>query len=151
MPLLHQLTNQLFLKNKNNKMQEIKKATAKVPQVYLDFMNQIFEIEKKSTNLTEENSIYRNVNKLKGIFEEDFFKGSSTIGLTYHDPLGETYSDTRTDCEATIAGTEVVNLEIIEVIKPIIFFSYQDNEKVLKIIAQQAVVIVKSKNINQDT
>ena len=130
-------------------MQEIKKVTVKVPQAYLDFMNQIFEIEKKSANLKEENSIQRNVNKIKGILEEEFFKGSSTIGLTYHNPIGESYSDTRTDCEATIAGAEVENLEIIEVIKPIIFYSYKENENTFKIIAQPAVVIVQSKNIHQ--
>ena len=129
-------------------MQEIKKVMVKVPQAYLDFMNQIFEIEKKSTNIKEENSIQRNLNKIKGILEEEFFKGSSTIGLTYHNPLGETYSETRTDCEATIAGTGVENLEITEVIKPIIFYSYQENEKTLKVIVQQAVVIVQSKNIS---
>lgn len=128
-------------------MQEIKKVSVKVPQAYLDFMNQIFEIEKKSANLKEENSIQRNLNKMKGILEEEFFKGSSTIGLTYHNPIGESYSDTRTDCEATIAGTGVENLEIIEVIKPIIFYAYQENEKVIKVIVQPAVVIVKSKNI----
>ena len=126
-------------------MQEIIKVTVKVPQAYLDFMNQIFEIEKKSTNLKEENSIQRNLNKMKGILEEEFFKGSSTIGLTYHNPIGESYSDTRTDCEATIAGTEVENLEIIEVIKPIIFYAYQEIEKVIKVIVQPAVVIVQSK------
>ena len=129
-------------------MQEIKKVTVKVPQAYLDFMNQIFEIEKKAANLKEENSIQRNLNKMKGILEEEFFKGSSTIGLTYHNPIGEAYSDTRTDCEATIAGTGVENLEIIEVIKPIIFYAYQENEKVIKVIVQPAVVIVQSKNIN---
>lgn len=129
-------------------MNEIKKVTVKVPQAYLDFMNQIFEIEKKSANLKEENSIQRNLNKMKGILEEEFFKGSSTIGLTYHNPIGESYSDTRTDCEATIAGTGVENLEIIEVIKPIIFYAYQENEKVIKVIVQPAVVIVQSKNIN---
>jgi hypothetical protein len=129
-------------------MQEIKKVTVKVPQAYLDFMNQIFEIEKKSSNLKEENSIQRNLNKMKGILEEEFFKGSSTIGLTYHTPIGESYSDTRTDCEATIAGTGVENLEIIEVIKPIIFYAYQENEKVMKVIVQPAVVIVQSKNSN---
>ena len=129
-------------------MQEIKKVTVKVPQAYLDFMNQIFDIEKKATNLKEENSIQRNLNKMKGILEEEFFKGSSTIGLTYHNPLGESYSDTRTDCEATIAGTGVENLEIIEVIKPIVFYAYQENEKVIKVIVQPAVVIVQSKNIN---
>ena len=129
-------------------MQEIKKVTVKVPQAYLDFMNQIFEIEKKSANLKEENSIQRNLNKMKGILEEEFFKGTSTIGLTYHNPLGESYSDTRTDCEATIAGTSVENLEIIEVIKPIIFYAYQENEKVIKVIVQAAVVIVQSKTSN---
>jgi hypothetical protein len=87
-------------------------------------MNQIFEIEKKATNLKEDNSIQRNINKMKGIIEEEFFK-DITIGLSYHNPLGESYNDTRTDCEATIAGTEVENLEIIEVIKPIIFYAYQ--------------------------
>jgi hypothetical protein len=129
-------------------MQEIKKVTVKVQQVYLDFMNQIFEIEKKSANLKEENSIQRNLNKMKGILEEEFFKGSSNIGLTYHNPIGESYSETRTDCEATIAGTGVEKLEIIEVIKPIIFYSYQEEEKIKKIIVQPAVVIVQSKNNN---
>ena len=127
-------------------MQDIKKITVKVPQSYLDFINQIFEIEKKSTNLKEENSIQRNVNKIKGILEDEFFKGASMIGLTYHNPIGEIYSDTRTDCEATIAGIGVENLEITEVIKPIIFCAYHENEKLIKIIVQPAVVIAQSKN-----
>lgn len=129
-------------------MQEIKKVTVKVPQAYLDFMNQIFEIEKKSTNLKEENSIQRNLNKMKGILEEEFFKGTTIIGLTYHNPIGEIYSDTRTDCEATIAGIGVENLEITEVIKPIIFYAYQENEKIMKVIVQPAVVIVQTRNNN---
>ena len=130
-------------------MQEIKKVTVKVPQAYLDFMNQIFEIEKKATNLKEENSIQRNINKMKGIMEEEFFKGTTTIGLSFHNPLGESYTDTRTDCEATISGTSVENLEIIEVIKPIIFYAYQENDKTLNVIVQPAVVIVQSKIIHQ--
>lgn len=127
-------------------MQEIKKVTVKVPQAYLDLVNQIFEIEKKATSLKEDNSIQRNVNKINGLLEEGFFKD---VGLTYHNPLGENYTDTRTDCEATISGTDVENLEIIEVIKPIIFYSYKENENTFKIIAQPAVVIVQSKNIHQ--
>lgn len=126
-------------------MQDIKKVTVKVPQAYLDFINQIFEIEKKANNLKEENSIQRNINKMKGIMEEEFFKGSSTIGLSYHNPLREDYSDTRTDCEATISGTGVENLEIVEVVKPIIYYSYHDSDKVMKVIVQPAVVIVQSK------
>ena len=130
-------------------MQEIKKVTVKVPQAYLDFMNQIFEIEKKTANIGEENSIQRNLNKIKGILEEEFFRGNNLIGLTYHNPIGENYSDTRTDCEATIAGNDINNLLIIEVIKPIVFCAYQENDLVMKSIVQQAVVIVKSKNIIQ--
>jgi hypothetical protein len=126
-------------------MQEIKKVTVKVPQAYLDIVNQVFEIEKKAKNIKEDNSIQRNINKINGLLEEGFFKD---VGLTYHNPLGESYTDTRTDCEATIAGTEVENLEIIEVIKPIIFYAYQENEKVIKVIVQPAVVIVQSKNSN---
>jgi len=127
-------------------MQEIKKVTVKVPQAYLDLVNQIFEIEKKATNIKEDNSIQRNINKINGLLEEGFFKD---VGLTYHNPIGESYTDTRTDCEATIAGAEVENLVIIEVIKPIIFYSYKENENTFKIIAQPAVVIVQSKNIHQ--
>ena len=127
-------------------MQEIKKVTVKVPQAYLDLVNQIFEIEKKATSIKEDNSIQRNINKINGLLEEGFFKD---VGLTYHNPLGENYTDTRTDCEATISGTGVENLEIIEVIKPIIFYSYKENENTFKIIAQPAVVIVQSKNIHQ--
>jgi len=127
-------------------MQDIRKVNVKVSQAYLDFINQIFEIEKKANNLKEENSIQRNINKMKGIMEEEFFKDSSTIGLTYHNPLGEDYTDTRTDCEATISGTGVENLEIVEVIKPIIYYSYLDSDKVIKVIVQPAVVIVQSKN-----
>jgi hypothetical protein len=127
-------------------MQEIKKVTVKVPQAYLDLVNQIFEIEKKATNIKEDNSIQRNINKINGLLEEGFFKD---VGLTYHNPIGESYTDTRTDCEATIAGAEVENLEIIEVIKPIIFYSYKENENTFKIIAQPAVVIVQSKNNQQ--
>ena len=38
------------------------------------------------------------------------------------------------------------NLEIVEVIKPIIYYSYLDSDKVIKVIVQPAVVIVQSKN-----
>lgn len=127
-------------------MQEIKKITIKVPQAYLDFMNQIFEIEKKATNIVEDNSIQRNINKINGILEEEFFKSEQLIGFNYYNPIGEEYADTRSDCEATIAGTQVDNLEIIEVIKPIIFCTYKENDKILKAIVQPAVVIVQSKS-----
>lgn len=127
-------------------MQEIKKIAIKVPQAYLDLVNQIFEIEKKANNIKEENSIQRNINRINSLLENGFFKD---CGLSYHNPLGEDYTDTRTDCEATIQGEDKGFLEIIEVFKPIIFYSYKENENIIKIIAQPAVVIVQSKNTHQ--
>ena len=50
-------------------MQEIKKVTVKVPQAYLDLINQIFEIEKKAMNIKEYNSIQRNINKINGLLQ----------------------------------------------------------------------------------
>ena len=113
--------------------------------LHLQLTNQRFLTTNKITNARHKES-YRKSSTMKGIMEEEFFKGSSTIGLTYHNPLGEDYTDTRTDCEATISGTGVENLEIVEVIKPIIYYSYQESDKVMKVIVQPAVVIVQSKN-----
>jgi len=130
-------------------MHEIKRMVMKLPQSYLDLMNQIFEIEKKVALLNVENSIHRNLSKIKRILEEELFRysTSSTIGLSYHNPIGEVYTDTRTDCEATISGEVVDNLKIIEVIKPIIYYSYTENERLYKAIVQQAVVVVQSTNV----
>lgn len=124
-------------------MQELKKVTKKLPQAYLDLVNQIFEIEKKATNIKEDNSIQRNVNKINGLLQDGFFQD---VCLSYHNPLGESYNDTRTDCEATISGMGTENLVIVEVIKPIIYYSYRENEKVMKVIVQPAVAIVQSNN-----
>jgi len=127
-------------------MHDYRKAIVKVPQQYLDLVNQVFEIEKKSSQIKEEHSIHRNVNKLRDLIENELFKGTEgTIGLSYYNPIGETYSDTRTDCEASIAGTSTDNLEIVEVIKPIIFYSYLEDDKVMKAIVQKAVVVAKAK------
>ena len=128
-------------------MEDFKKALIKVPQQYLDLINQIFEIEKKTSVLKEENSLQRNINKLKDLIENELFSGiNGTMGLSYYSPFGETYSETRTDCEASIAGISSDNLEIIEVIKPIIYYCYKENEKVIKTIVQKAVVVAESKS-----
>lgn len=115
----------------------------RVPKLYLDLVNQIFEIEKKAAQIQEANSIQRNVNKLKEILENDLGgqSGGEPQGFIYYNPLGEDYNETRTDCEASIAGTRTDNLEIIEVIKPIIRY----RKGGMNIIVQKAVVVVESK------
>jgi hypothetical protein len=110
---------------------------------YFELLDQIFEIERKLENIEESNSIARNLNKMKDIFETNLFSSStsSEIGFTYHNPIGESYNETRLDLEASIAGNSTENLIIKEVIKPII--RYKSGGSTL--IARKGVVVVESK------
>jgi hypothetical protein len=112
--------------------------TIKVPKQYLFLLNQIFEIEKKVDKLQETNSIQRNIERIKEFFEKDALTEGQ--GLFYHNPLGEKFDETRTDCEATISGNGHDNLVIIEVIKPIIYAKYGQSQ----MISQKGIVIVQS-------
>jgi hypothetical protein len=116
----------------------------------VDLINQVFEIEKKASSLTEPNSIHRNVRRMKEWFEREFVannQGQSVIfSFTYHSPLGERYDETRTDCDASIAGTGTDNLIITEVIKPIVWYAIGNEPKR---IAQQAIVVAESQSSEQ--
>lgn len=109
----------------------------------INILNQIFEIEQKVKKLKESNSIQRNIEKIKENFENNILENDA--GLVYHNPLGETYNITRTDCKASIAGPSTENLIITEVIKPIIRVK-KDN---LTSIVQPAIVIVESKKLEE--
>lgn len=130
-----------------NTIQEIKTIQVKLPQQYLDLVNQIFEIEKKTSLLKEENSLHRNISKIKDLVENELFTNTGgVVGLSYHNPIGEKYNETRTDCEASIAGDSSEHLRIIEVIKPIIYCNFSENQSTIKTIVQKAVVVVESKS-----
>ena len=111
---------------------------------FFELLDQLFEIERKLENIEESNSISRNLKKMKDIFETNLFSSSvsADIGLTYHNPLGEFYNETRIDLEASIAGNSTENLVIKEVIKPIIRLKNGGST----LIARKGVVIVESKN-----
>lgn len=106
-------------------------------------LNQLFELEQKVQKLQEQNSIQRNIDKLKNYFDTEAL--TDRQGLVYHNPIGERYDVTRTDCEATISGASHENLEIIEVLKPIIYIKYGNTQ----VITQKAIVIVQSKKLNK--
>jgi hypothetical protein len=112
--------------------------TIKILKSHLVTLNQMFEIENKLKKINEHNSIQRNIDRLKDFFETEAL--SEGQGLFYHNPLGEKFDETRTDCEATISGSGHDNLEIIEVIKPIIYVKYGQTQ----MIAQKGIVIVQS-------
>lgn len=114
-------------------------TTVKIPKPYLFMLNQLFEIEQKVVKLQEQNSINRNIERLKNYFDSEALNDG--YGLVYHNPLGENYNETRTDCDANISGESHENLEIIEVLKPIIYVKFQNTQSVV----QKAIVIVQSK------
>jgi hypothetical protein len=95
------------------------------PQYLLRIINQVFDIEKKSSQNT---SILRHTERIKNTFSE--------MDYNIHNPQGETYNETRTDCEASIAGSKLTNLVITDVIKPIVHHQ--------GVIIQKGVVIVES-------
>jgi hypothetical protein len=115
----------------------------KIPKVYIELIDQVFEVEKKLSAINESNSINRNVSKMKEIFENIFSTPSETeVGLSYHNPIGESYSDTRTDLEASIAGNSTEDLIVKEVIKPIIRY----RQGTLTMIYRKGVVVVETQN-----
>ncbi len=69
--------------------------------------NQVFELERKIEQLADSESVTRQVRRMRDLFEQDF-------QLTYEDPLGQPFNETRTDVEARVAGDSADNLVIIE-------------------------------------
>ena len=111
----------------------------------IQILNQIFEIEKKTLKLNEKNSITRNINKLKDIFENDLEKNLSFI---IENPINQEYKETRTDVEANISGESTENLIIVDVIKPIIRLKQDTNNQII----QKGIVIVQDEEtINGET
>jgi len=98
----------------------------------LEMANQVFDIEKRAQKMDDGHKLDRNLRRMKEALER--------VGILIHDPLGETWEETRTDCEATISGDSLESLVIQEVIKPII--RLRDN-RILHMI-QRGVVIVGS-------
>ena len=122
----------------------------KISKEHQFLINQVFEIENKVRDIQETNSIQRNIDRLKTFFESEFSKDGS--GFVYHNPKGENWDESRIDCEVNISGTSTENLEIVDVIRPIIIYKYKSidavtSQEVIKhFIVQKAIVIVKSKN-----
>lgn len=100
---------------------------------HLRIINQFFELEKKIKSLEGADSAMRNVDRIKNYFEE--------MGYFVSNPIGEPYSETRTDCEASIAGTSTENLYIQEVIKPIVRYVSQNGSQIV----QKGIVIAVSR------
>ncbi len=99
--------------------------------LYLKLINNYFDMDKKISQKTELQSLTRNIERMKVVFEE--------MGYIIKNPKGEVYNETRTDCEASIVGDSSDNLIITDVIKPIVYWRIGE---ILGIV-QQGVVLVE--------
>ncbi len=94
-------------------------------------INQLFEMQYKLKEMGKAHNFERNFNRLFAIFEE--------AGFVVQDPTNEIYTDSRTDCEASISGTVSSKMRIIKTLKPVI---YKKTDSTVQLV-QKAIVIVE--------
>ena len=132
-----------------------------IPKSILVVINQLYELEQKLKKHGDPNNLQRNVIKMKDAFAEEGMLGDVHghlhICLSYEDPMGQSFKETRTDLDATISGSGTDNLVVVEVIKPIIRsamrlsageISDQLKAQFTQVI-QKGVVIVESQKENK--
>lgn len=105
-----------------------------VPKWVLNTLNHLYEIERKLALHGDPASISRNVERIKDNFADE--------GLFYEDPIGQSFSETRTDLEASISGESSDDLVVTEVVKPIVRVGKSDFSRVV----QRGIVVVKGRN-----
>ena len=109
-----------------------------IPKFVLQVLNNLCDIERKLSIHGDPGNAKRNVERIKETFEDE--------KIFYEDPMGQSFSETRTDLEATITGEGSDNLKVVEVIKPIIRAGEQSYSRVV----QKGIVVVKSTDQTQE-
>lgn len=104
-----------------------------VPKWALGILNNLCDIEKKLDINGDNSNVRRNVERIRELLEDE--------NLFYENPLGQKFSETRTDLDATITGEGTENLYVVEVIKPII----RAGNKNYSVVVQKGIVVVQSK------
>ena len=99
----------------------------------LRIINQLCDLEQRSNGLAEAEGFRRGINKMKRTFED--------LGLSYENPIGQKFNETRTDVEAHISGSATDDLRIVEVMKPVIRYG---RDGIFRVI-QKGVVVVESR------
>lgn len=104
-----------------------------VPRWLLQILNNVCEIERKLGVNSELAPLRRNIERIKDALQHQH--------LFYEDPMGQSFSDTRNDLDASISGVGNDNLVVVEVIKPIVRLGTADFSRVV----QRGIVVVQSK------
>lgn len=105
-----------------------------VPKWALQVLSNLYDIERKLAAHGDPLNARRNVERIKEAFENQ--------QLFYEDPMGQSFDETRTDLEASITGTGTENLQVVEVIKPIVRIHFGDRSH--SRVAQKGIVVVAS-------
>ena len=103
-----------------------------IPKFVLQVLNNLCDIDRKLSIHGDPGNAKRNVERIKETIED--------IKVFYEDPMGQSFSETRTDLEATITGEGSDNLKVVEVIKPII----RVGDRKFSRVVQKGIVIVQS-------
>jgi len=111
----------------------IRAPILEVPQWVLQTLNNLYDIDRKLIMHGDPGNIRRNIDRIKDTFESE--------KLFYEDPMGQPFSETRTDLEASITGSGTEDLVVVEVIKPIVRLGERSYSRVV----QKGIVIVRSK------
>ena len=97
---------------------------------WIKMANCIFELEKKLQQKDNGPGIQRLIDKMKTVLNE--------TGLLILNPVGESFSETRTDVEATITNASKGSMKITDVLKPVIYAT----ELGKNVLVQRGVVLV---------
>jgi hypothetical protein len=100
-----------------------------MPQLWIKMANLVFELEKKLPQYSPGAGVQRTVARMNQVLEE--------AGLLILKPLGESFTETRTDVEATIVDDADGKLTITEVLKPIVYVKEGDKN----VLVQKGVVL----------
>ena len=101
-------------------------------EIWCQLINQLFTVELRTRKSMDTDFYQRRFDRIRDLLKE--------IQIYVHDPLGENYDHTRTDCEAILQGEPQSPLTIVEVIKPIIYFTNGETRRLI----QPGVVMIQS-------
>jgi hypothetical protein len=104
-----------------------------VPKWALTAMNNLAEMERKIAISGDPSNLTRNIERIKEALQGE--------NIFFEDPMGQLFSETRTDLEATIAGLGTDNLVVVEVLKPIVRVGNREYSRVV----QKGIVFVESR------
>ncbi len=108
-------------------------SISEVPVWILKVLNNLCDMDRKIQIHGDPGNVRRNLERIKEAFEAE--------KIFYEDPMGELFTETRTDLQASITGPGTDNLHVVEVIKPIV----RVGDKSLSRVVQQGIVVVESK------